>query len=283
MSLPVINNKTILTPTGGFLAPGFTHTINAYAGCAFAGAVCGSYCYAQHNHWITKGRPWALYGVKQSVVAAYERDYDRLKRPVRGAAKPLRIFMSSSTDPYLPQERALEVTRSLLRAMLGRPPDLVVIQTHTTLIDRDLEIIRELATRAAVRVSITIETDMEAIPGFPKHASSPANRISTLQRFRAAGVATQATVSPLLPIANVENFARRLSAAADRVILDHYLLGDGSPGGIRTKRTEFPQMLASTGFGEWNQLEKFWEVVDVFRAVCGHDRALISCEGFNAE
>jgi hypothetical protein len=60
MLVPVINNKTILTPTSGFLDSGFTHTINAYSGCAFAQAVCGSYCYAQHNHWITKGRPWKL-------------------------------------------------------------------------------------------------------------------------------------------------------------------------------------------------------------------------------
>ena len=36
-----VENASILTPTGGFLAAGYTHTINVYQGCAFAGALCG--------------------------------------------------------------------------------------------------------------------------------------------------------------------------------------------------------------------------------------------------
>ena len=54
-SLPLVENTSILTPTGGFLRTGYTHTINAYQGCSFAGALCGTFCYAQHNRWITKG------------------------------------------------------------------------------------------------------------------------------------------------------------------------------------------------------------------------------------
>ncbi len=58
--LPIVDNKSILTETSGFLSDGFTHTINAYSGCSFAGSLCGGYCYAQHNHWITRGRDWKL-------------------------------------------------------------------------------------------------------------------------------------------------------------------------------------------------------------------------------
>src|SRR5438105_12209526 len=101
-----IENKTILTPTGGFLASGYTHTINVYQGCAFAGALCGTFCYAQHNRWITKGRPWGLYGAKRHVRDAYRREYDQIKRR-RGGPGRLQIYMSSSTDPYLPQEARL--------------------------------------------------------------------------------------------------------------------------------------------------------------------------------
>ena len=108
--LPIIENRTILTPTSGFLDSGFTHTLNAYSGCAHANSLCGLYCYAQHNHWITKGRTWKLYGAKKNIVDAYRRDYDRIKRPRRGKPKPLRIYMSSSTDPYVPQEKAARKT-----------------------------------------------------------------------------------------------------------------------------------------------------------------------------
>ena len=64
-AMQLLENASILTPTSGFLEAGYTHTINVYQGCAFAGSLCGTYCYAQHNQWITKGRSWGLYGAKR--------------------------------------------------------------------------------------------------------------------------------------------------------------------------------------------------------------------------
>jgi DNA repair photolyase len=280
--LPVIDNKSILTPTCGFLSAGFTHTVNAYSGCAFASSLCGIYCYAKQNGRITKGRPWGFYGAKQHVARLYAVDYDRIKRPRRGDPKPLRIYMSSSTDPYLPQERRAEITRSLLLSMLERSPDDLVIQTRSTLVGRDLELIQELSTKTNVWLCVTVETDLEALQGFPRHATSPAKRLAMLQRFRVAGVKTQATISPLLPLGDALAFADRLNDAADRVVIDHYLLGDGSPGGLRTKRTHFPEMLCAAGCEEWTRLEKFWEVVELLRTALGENRVLVSKDGFNS-
>ena len=93
-----------------------------------------------------------------------------------------------------------------------------------------------------------------------------------------------ATVSPLLPLEDPWQFARDLEASCDRVILDHYLLGDGSPDGTRTKQTAVPQLLRDTGFQEWNTLEKFNEIVGIFKEVfCDARRVGISQEGFNGE
>ncbi|MGP0062523.1 MAG: radical SAM protein [Isosphaeraceae bacterium] len=280
--MQIVENATILTPTSGFLEAGYTHTINVYQGCAFAGSLCGIYCYAQHNRWITRGRPWGLYGAKRQVAEAYRRDYDRIKRPRRGDPRPLKIYMSSSTDPYLPQEKTLRLTRSLLEAMRDRPPDVLVIQSHHTLVDRDIDLIDDLSTRCELWVSLTVETDMDPVPGFPPHASPPARRLSTLAAFRARGIPTQATVSPLLPLADPEAFARRLDVACDRVVVDHYLIGDGSPNGWRTRRTSLADRLERAGFGEWNSLAKLWEVRDRLAVVMGASRVLVGCEGFNA-
>jgi hypothetical protein len=60
-----IENKSILTPTSGFLGDGYSHTLNPYVGCSNAGSVCGIFCYAQHQFYITKNRPWGLYGAKR--------------------------------------------------------------------------------------------------------------------------------------------------------------------------------------------------------------------------
>jgi DNA repair photolyase len=165
--------------------------------------------------------------------------------------------------------------------MLDRPPDRLVLQSHGTLIGRDLDLIAELSRRCKLRVSLTVETDMDRLPGFPNHASPPARRMATLKSFRDRGVPTQAAVSPLLPLADPERFARDLSEVCDRVVLDHYLIGDGSQG-LRTKHTAFPQMLADAGFGEWNSIDKLWEVKAVFERVLGPERVLVSCDGFNA-
>ncbi len=279
-SLPMVDNKTILTSTEGFLS-GYTHTVNLHQGCSFAESLCGRYCYAQHNVFVTKGRDWALYGSKANVREPYRRQYDALKRPRRGEPKPLRIYMCSSTDPYVPQEAALRHVPALLDEMLTRPPDVLVLQTRSPLVLRDADLIRELSGRCELWLSVTVETDMERVPGLPPHATSPTKRIDTLQVFKGRGVRTQATVSPLLPIADPERFARDLGEACDRVILDHYLLGDGSPGGLRTKRTDFPRLLEEAGFGEWNQLEKFWEVKAAFDRAIGPARVLVSADGFN--
>jgi DNA repair photolyase len=278
-----IDNKTILTATtAGFLALGFTHTINVYVGCTFAGALCGLFCYAQHWRCNTGGRPWGLYGAKRHIVEPYRKQYDRIKLPRRGAPRPLRIYMSSVTDPYVPQEKALGLTRRLLGEMLDRTPDVLVIQTHSPLVLRDLDLIRALSPRCELWVSLTVETDMDPMPGLPPHAPPPARRIEVLKAFRDAGVRTQATISPILPIAGVEAFARRLDAACDRVIVDHYLIGDGSKRGWRTKRTNFPKLLEEAGFGEWTKLEKMKEVQAVLAGILGPSRVLESREGFNA-
>ena len=92
-----------------------------YQGCAFAGALCGLFCYAQHNQWITRGRAWGLYAPAPRREA-YRRDFDRIKRPRRGEPGALRIYMSSSTDPYIPQEKSLRLTaRCWKRWSSGRP------------------------------------------------------------------------------------------------------------------------------------------------------------------
>ncbi|QEG35845.1 radical SAM family protein [Bythopirellula goksoeyrii] len=280
-TFPFIENRSILTRTSGFLGEGYTHSLNAYAGCGFSGSLCGSYCYAQHNHWITQGRSWGFYGIKQDIRTAYRRDYDRIKRPQRSQPKSLMIYMSSSTDPYCPQEQRAQVTRALLEEMVIRPPDAIVIQTHGTLITRDIDLIAELAKQSKLWVSLTVETDREQIPGFPAQASSPAKRMEVLAKFRSQGVPTQATVSPLCPIENIQRFAESLERVCDRVILDHYLLGDGSHG-LRTRRTSFPQLLAEASFGEWNTMEKFESVLSQFRLVLGEERVLVSAKGFNS-
>ena len=284
MHIQEISSQSILNPTGGFLRPGFTHTINLYRGCALANSLCGLYCYAQWNPYHTLGREWGGFlDVKAGFVEAYRAQYDRLKKPARGEPKPIRIFMSSVTEPYPPQERAARRTRRLLEEMVERPPDLLVIQSHTPLLVDDVSLLVRLGERCRLQLNVTVETDKVELPeGFPRHAYSPAARIEALRAARAEGLSTVGTVSPLLPLDDPRKFAKALEGACRRVILDHYLLGDGSANGQRTKQTSLPPLLEASGYAEWGRLEKFEEVVGIFREVFGPDRVGVSREGFNS-
>ena len=286
MKVQEIPCRTILNPTGGFLNEGFTHTINLYRGCALGNTLCGLYCYAQWIPYHLQGRPWGNFlDVKEGVFEAYRTQYDRLKNPKTGKGKPLNIFMSSVTEPYPPQERTARRTRQLLKEMIIRPPDLLVIQTHTPLIIDDIPSLDQLNGLCKLRINITVETDQPTLPlPFPRQAYSPDSRIHALRALRARGLYTVATVSPLLPLADAWRFATDLEASCHRVILDHYLLGDGSPAGKRTKSTPLPQLLSETGFKEWATLENFYEIVGIFKQVF-HDpaRVGVSREGFNTE
>ncbi|MDT7042504.1 hypothetical protein [Candidatus Nitronereus thalassa] len=286
MKVQEIPCRTILNPTGGFLGKGFTHSINLYRGCALGNTLCGMYCYAQWNSFHLQGRRWGSFlDVKEGFLDAYHSQYDRLKRPKSGEAKPIHIFMSSVTEPYPPQERTTRRTRRLLETMLTRPPDSLVIQTHTPLVVNDLPVLLKLRKLCRLHINITVETDFPALPKpFQPHAHSPESRIQALRTLRASGLHTVATVSPLLPLRDPWQFAKDLESSCDRVILDHYLLGDGSPEGARTKQTVFPQLLIDAGFEEWTTLDKFHEIVGIFKeAFCDANRVGVSQEGFNSE
>ena len=58
------------------------------------------------------------------------------------------IFLSNSTDPFVPQESTFRVTESLLKAMNESAPDVLIVQTHTHLVTQYTDLYRELASSA---------------------------------------------------------------------------------------------------------------------------------------
>jgi DNA repair photolyase len=59
-------------------------------------------------------------------------------------------------------------------------PDLLIIQTHTHLVTKYIDLCRVLVERCELRIHLSIESDLETFPGLPVPASS------VKQRFRAA-------------------------------------------------------------------------------------------------
>lgn len=238
--------RTILTRTGGYLLGICSHSLQPYRGCPLGASLCGVGCYVQHAGHLTRGRRWGSFlEVRPNAGAAYLAGYDRERRWARTHRGRLGIFLSSATEPFPPQEKRHGATRSVLRAMLERPPDLLVVQTHSHHVLLAADLLPTLAAVCEVRVHISIETDRDRLPGLPPPASPVDQRIEAAARLRDLGLRVVITVAPLLPIADPPGFFRRLATVADAVVLDHFVGGDGSATGHRTRRTPLPAAMAA--------------------------------------
>ena len=236
----------ILTRSSGFLRTVSSHSAQPYRGCPFGNALCGAGCYVRHNGHVTRGRAWGSFlEVRDNAAASYRAAVSRERRWARRARGAFSIFLSSSTEPFPPQEARYGVTRRLLEAMAEEPPDLLIVQTHSHQVTRYRDLLRELQRHCQLRVHLSIETDRERLPGLPPHASPIEQRFRAAAELKTSGIETVITVAPLLPIADPEGFFSRIAASADAVVIDHYIGGDGSANGSRTERTSLPAAMAA--------------------------------------
>ena len=142
-------------------------------------------------------------------------------------------------------ERTARVTRGVLEAMEELPPDLLILQSHSHHVADYVDLYVRLARRCTLRIHVSIESDRDRLPGLPPSASTVAKRVDAAGRLRAAGLHVVVTVSPLLPIDDPHAFFARLAGVADAVAIDHYIGGDGTPDGARTRRTSLPIAMAA--------------------------------------
>lgn len=246
MHVPAASVRNILTRTTGYLRTVSSHSAQPYRGCTLGLSLCGAGCYVRHNHHLTRGREWGTFlEARHNAAESYRTTCERERRWARRRRGEFSIFLSSSTEPFVPQEFRLGVTRRLLEAMLELPPDVLILQTHSHRAVEYLDLYRELRERTRLRVHVSIETDREEVPGLPPHASSVESRFEAAKALRAAGIFTVVTVSPILPVADPERFFARIAACADAVVLDHFIAGDGTPDGRRTLATALPAAMAA--------------------------------------
>ncbi len=234
--------KSILTPqhTGALAARPypFTHALSGYVGCGFGQTTCGLYCYAQFlPNWSFSGftAPWGqAIRVKTNAAELLDKALCSMRPKAR---QKLRIFMSSTTDPYQPIERKHEITRHCLEVFTRYEDlDLLVIQTRSPLAERDLSLLLQIPY---AWLSVTIETDDNAYLKGLKGGPPLSKRWELVRMASARGIPTQITVSPCLPYTGVEEFGQQLlSSGARRMIVDSFTDGDGA-GGERTARSPF--------------------------------------------
>jgi DNA repair photolyase len=190
--------RSIFSPATGFIRRGgFDWTCNPYLGCTFG---C-TYCYAMFLPQNRRPREdWGKwFQAKENAVALARKHAPK----VAGQA----VYLSSVTDPYLPAERSLELTRGILEALLPHQPRLLV-QTRGPLMTRDIDLFRQWRH---VRVNVSIPTDSEECRrAFEPKAPLLEARWEAIRALRDAEIPVGICVTPMLPLEDPKAFVERL-------------------------------------------------------------------------
>src|SRR6516225_7208507 len=189
---------------------GFDRSINPYRGCEH-GCI---YCYARPSHAYLGLSPGLDFESRlfykpeaAALLAAELRKRGYSCRP---------IALGSNTDPYQPVERRLGVTRGILEVLRDfRHP--VTIVSKSALIQRDLDILAEMAKDRLASVTISVTTlDRALARRMEPRASTPERRLETIAALAAAGVPTGVLSAPMIPALNdteMEDILDRARAA----------------------------------------------------------------------
>ncbi|MFK8015301.1 MAG: PA0069 family radical SAM protein [Gammaproteobacteria bacterium] len=185
----------------------FDRSINPYRGCEH-GCV---YCFARPSHSYVDLSPGIDFETrifyKENAAALLEQT---LRKPGY-RCRP--IAMGTNTDPYQGAERTLGITRELLQVMQRyRHP--VTIVTKGALIERDIDILSELAKDRLASVMLSVTTlDNDLKRRLEPRTPSGKARLNTVRALIDAGIPTGVMVAPVIPAINDHEIEAILHAA----------------------------------------------------------------------
>ncbi|MDP4021464.1 PA0069 family radical SAM protein [Methylobacterium sp. NEAU 140] len=171
----------------------FDRSLNPYRGCEH-GCI---YCYARPTHaWLGLSP-----GLDFESRLFTKPDAARLLARELAAPgyRPAPIAIGTATDPYQPIERTHRLTRAVLEVLAeARHP--VSITTKSDLILRDLDLLREMAARDLVLVSVSLPTlDPALARRLDPRAPRPDRRLAAMRALAEAGVPVMVNLSPIIP------------------------------------------------------------------------------------
>ena len=187
----------------------FDRSINMYRGCEH-GCI---YCFARPTH--------AYYGLSSGLdfekrLFAKPNAAKLLVRELRAASyQPRPIAIGTNTDPYQPIERQRRLMRSVLSVLRDfKHP--VSILTKSALIERDMDLIAEMAAYNGARAMLSITSlDPSLSRAMEPRACAPHKRLTAVRRLASAGIPTGVMTAPIIPGLNDHELEDLLAAAKD--------------------------------------------------------------------
>lgn len=171
----------------------FDRSINPYRGCEH-GCI---YCYARPSHAYL-GMSAGLDFETRLIARPQAPDLLAHELSARGY-QPAPLAIGTNTDPYQPIERDYLIMRRCLEVLRDfRHP--VVVTTKGQLIERDIDILADMAAAGLVQVGIGVTTlQPELARRMEPRVPSPQRRLKMIERLSAAGIPVRVMASPLVP------------------------------------------------------------------------------------
>jgi DNA repair photolyase len=171
----------------------FSWSLNPYMGCAHRCTFCYVRAFERRADRPSDDRYGRSIRVKVNVAEVLRKE---LRRPSwRGEG----VAIGAATDPYQPAEGRYRLTRACLHELSAASNPFSLI-TRNPMIVRDLDVLREAASRAEVGVVFSVPTLDEEVwrktePGTPP----PRQRLRALSQLVDAGVKAGVGMAPILP------------------------------------------------------------------------------------
>lgn len=171
----------------------FDRSINPYRGCEH-GCV---YCFARPTHaylGLSAGLDFETRLIARPSSPGVLTAELRAKNYAVGP-----IAIGTNTDPYQPIERDYQITRQCLEVLrdFNHP---VAVVTKGTLVERDIDILSEMAAKGLAKVGISLTTlDANLSRKMEPRAPAPNRRLETIRRLSDAGIPVRLMASPLVP------------------------------------------------------------------------------------
>jgi DNA repair photolyase len=186
----------------------FDQSINPYQGCEH-GCV---YCYARPTHSYLDLSPGLDFETRIFYKANAAAQLLATWEKPNYQCSPITI--GANTDPYQPAEKSLEITRQLLELFLEhRHPVSLITKSH--LIERDLDLLEELARHKLCSVAISVPTiDDELKRIMEPRVPAATARLTAIRKLADRGVPTSALIAPIIPAINDGEIEAILEAVA---------------------------------------------------------------------
>lgn len=185
----------------------FELSINPYRGCEHG---C-SYCFARPTHSYLGYSP----GLDFETKILWKPDAPEILRKelARPGYRCRPIALGINTDGWQPVERKLGLTRQLLEVLCEtRHP--VSIVTKSALIERDIDLLADMARDNLVQVMFSITTlDRELARKMEPRAATPARRLAAMKSLHQAGIPVGVLFAPLIPALNDHELEAVLEAS----------------------------------------------------------------------